>query len=344
MKKLFLGLSIAFLASCTNNERVDIPQGQNSIKFKVPYVTNVTRTVTDVTTSIVPSIHAFGVYTALSEGGGYDWEDYGYCLENKEVTAESGFDTGELWRTNNVYAFAAYVNGADNTCLKDNAGNSLVDFSVDEETGNSVMYIPGYDSSEDNDLIVAMTNDIVITTASNVVVPLSFRHVLSKLNFIFLNGETSSYNMKVYDVELRGINKTGNVTITKQLGSTLVPVWTPLDGLYTKSFDQVGDVLAPKTSAGCSCYTIPGDIPTDCILAFKVTLNPGETTAKTEEYEVELNINTLSTWQESRSYSYTLQLQAHQIDTGLSESIKFSVAVDTWGPIGLPLTPTPKEE
>ena len=121
MKKHFLltGLFFGFLTSCTNNEVINISQEQNSIRFKVPFVTNVTRTVSDVTTNAVTSIHAFGIYTNINNTTWIKNETYDidYCFENTHVKSESGFDTGVEWIENKLYSFAAYINGTDNVCI-----------------------------------------------------------------------------------------------------------------------------------------------------------------------------------------------------------------------------------
>ena len=108
MKKsmFLLGIAAAALASCTNEEVVEVAQNR-AIGFST-FVNNGTRTeVTEVTTDKLTKFYAFGVNANENSG----WTD---LFDNTEVTVSGTDGTPEdtrYWAVDKEHRFAAYSDG-----------------------------------------------------------------------------------------------------------------------------------------------------------------------------------------------------------------------------------------
>lgn len=211
-KKLWmLGVAVAALTSCTQNEVLDVPAGKE-IGFK-SFVGNETRTQA----AINNSIQDFWVFGYKTDEGIEDFTDdpadRQTVFGNTNVYASTGtggslttwtYDEQQYWSTNRLYRFAAYANGADETDRSGKIDNANVEY---DPYGDYVVF-RNYEAGE-YDLIVSVPGDR--RTSSNVSneapVAFNFNHILSRVQFVF--EEQANVKMKVMGLKIEDAIKKG---------------------------------------------------------------------------------------------------------------------------------------
>lgn len=326
MKKSFLCIGLFFVAliSCTNNEVIDVPQEKNAIQFKAPFVGKNTRATdaNEITTNDVNHIHVFGKFIAsdaTTHTGATD-------VFNNVKLDKSGnlYATDQEWQANKLYSFAAYIDG------KNGQNQTGATFALTSTT-TSALTIPNYIVSN-NDLVVAMPEDVRTTTNSNYAVPLIFNHTLSKVRFTFENGESSTFNMTVSDIKIDGAWNQGTLIVSKSAGGVVSPDWK-----FEDSHSRTGytfsstSLIVPKGTDYTEGFVIPQNIER-LNVTFKITLeDTDKNTSETMNYTASLAL-ALSSWTAHRAYNYKLSIAAHDIDSDLSDKIQFKLDyVDSWG-------------
>lgn len=344
-----MGLLLAGLASCSNNEVLDVVENQSLIQFKAPYVDKATRAAqsTVITAGDLTHIHVAGIYvsTATTAEGfaaaekkdAFEGQTVGTFL-NVQGSETAGFDTNKPWVANQLYSFAAYVDGKN----AHNLGNDATAAFTLETLTSSKLNITGYHAG-DNDLIVAMPEDVRITTISNYSVPLVFKHMLSKVRFTFVNQEHGTYEMDVTNIKVNNAYMNGNLEVTKAKNTEMNSKWSHADA--TKSgytYSSVENIAAQGTGTSEN-FIIPQDTE-GITVTFTITLSGGDlTTPVFVNYTASLNIGAVSNWTPGYAYNYTLNISAEDINPDLSETIKFSVSVAEWTNASGNITLTPSE-
>jgi len=324
MKKFILcvGLLLAGLTSCTNNEVIDVPQEKNAIQFKAPFVGKNTRG-TDaaiITTADVNHIHVFGKHIASDAT---DVASSTEVFNNTKLEKSNGYTSDVSWVANRLYSFAAYIDGTAGTDQGNNASFALVDIT------SSKLTISNY-TVTGNDLVVAMPEDIRTTTTSNYPVPLAFTHTLSKVRFTFTNAESSRYNMDVSEIKIANAYNQGDLTVAKTASSVASAAWN-LGNSHSKNgyeFTSVTDIT-PTVTDYTECFVIPQNIE-QLSVTFKITLTDNQTST-TEDMEYTASLATgIVSWTPRYAYNYNLAISAHHIDPDLSDKIKFTLTVNPW--------------
>lgn len=192
MKKgLFvLGVAVAALASCTQNEVVDIPQNR-AIGFSA-FVNNQTKGVTEVETATIGTdYYVFGNY-----GTSGTWT--GQSFNNEISTAEY------YWQAGQTYRFGAYKDGG--------AKNATVQF----DAATQKLTFPDYTPDDTKDLIAAVTEDFAADTyiANSDPVGLNFKHLLSQVKLTFKTDAAAVYNMTITGVMINGALSQSTATYT----------------------------------------------------------------------------------------------------------------------------------
>ena len=355
MKKYFLGMGLflAGLASCTNNEVVEVSQNQNAIQFKMPFVENSTRAatqapVTDLTAAGIEHIHVFGWYLPENE---QDVEKAVNPFDNASLEVSKGtdnlFNTNVDWILNQWYSFAAFIDGVDG-----DAEDWVDDVTFELPTYNtSRLTIPNYEATA-HDLVIAMPEDVHITTTSNYAVPLMFKHMLSKVRFTFKNNEQSKFKINVSGIRINNAYKTGTLVADKSSNSVISANWNFTDVVKTGyNYDAIENIKGQEVGYSEN-YVIPQS--TDGLtVTFTINLHElvdnVDKVIETVDYTASLQIGAISNWTFGYAYNYVLSISAEDINPDLSEKIKFSASVSSWdytwdqetGEGSITITPTP---
>lgn len=174
---LYIGvaLSLLGLASCSNDDSTEAPVSakETPMTFDVVHPSQTRATATEF-----ESGDKIGVYIAKAD---MPLEIGGNALNNEPLTLTSGkWTPGKnlFWDegTYNAYAYYPYMNV---TSIEDQPVSVATDQSTAETNGT----LSGYEAS---DLLYAKTSNVVASTSP---VPLSFKHVMSKLTIRLVKGE-----------------------------------------------------------------------------------------------------------------------------------------------------------
>ena len=178
MKKsmFLLGIAAAALASCTNEEVVEV--AQNRVIGFSTFVNNGTRAVSEVTNDNLTSFYVFGDYGSESS-----WTR---VFNNTQVNGGKVGDNSiwtpvltAYWQPSQSYLFGAYSNGNANTTAAFDAATNALTFSSYDVVSNQ------------KDLIAALGNYTTDTDVSNEdPVNLEFDHMLSQVKFTFTNTDS----------------------------------------------------------------------------------------------------------------------------------------------------------
>lgn len=327
MKKSFfvLGVAVAALASCTNEEVVDMPQSR-AIQFGT-FVNHSTRS--SVTETTEQNLQKFFVF------GNYD-DSWTSVYTNVQVDGGTVGAEGTVWQpTQNAYwingkkyRFGAYSDGGNQ--------NNNVSFDANAQK----LTFTNYSADNTKDLIVAIPKEVTAKEANNAPVNLSFYHMLSQVKFTFENTDSHNYKMKISDIKVNAV-KTTNVTATYDESGKPNIDWTT-QSVSTEDYDFgiLEDIAKDFEDAThtTTCFVIPQS---------NENLEVTFTATFSDEAGVELGTNSFkgklaykgnvsgtvqNQWTEGFKYNYTVEINGTMIKPELKEQvIEFKVIdVNEW--------------
>lgn len=327
MKKSFfvLGVAVAALASCTNEEVVDMPQSR-AIQFGT-FVNHSTRSsVTETTEKNLEKFFVFGNYDDL-------WTS---VYENVEVIGGSVGAESENWQpTQNAYwingkkyRFGAYSDGGNQN------NNVLFDANAQELT------FTNYSADNTKDLIVAIPQEVTAKEANNDPVNLSFYHMLSQVKFTFENTDSRNYKMEISDIKVNAV-KTTNVTAAYAESERPNINWTT-QNVPTEDYDfgtlkDIAEEFKDATHT-TTCFVIPQsnenlEVTFTATFFDEAGVNLGTNSFKGKlAYNGNVSGTVQNQWTEGFRYNYTVEINGTMIKPELEEQvIEFKVIdVDEW--------------
>ena len=289
MKKsmFLLGLAVAALASCTNEEVVNVTDQQTGvIGFAGSGLNNITKA--DLGTQDNP-------FTSFQVYGGYATN--GSLFNGTTVSGSVGntwsYSPLQYWVDGEDYKFAAYAPSAAATASW-NYTNGLT-LTVTGAGSNDLVYD---DAAVDN-----------VVAASQGAVSLTFGHLLSKVAFKF-----------TLDNTLAGLNVTlQNLTIGNTIhddGTWVAGQLQTLSGAGDASYTTLATATqVPAGTTGLTTdawYLIPQSVGTVTFTVAAVATD-GVTTIKKGNITATLPTNTISAWAGGSYYLYTAELSIDNI-------------------------------
>ena len=246
MKKVIFALAaVVALAACSKEQTIVADRG-DAIGFDT-FIENATRAAADDFTS-VSSFQVWGDVTGNIVDSN---DDYIFLYNGANVTRDGAAWTcekTEYWIPSATYNFLA-ISGAT---------------SVDPATGAFPTKIT-YEANGSTDLLlsekVTVTTDnksIPTGVNTNKCVAFTFKHLLSKVYFNFVNNSTSdNYKFEISNITISGAKASGEYSITDKK-------WTSVsdDAVATPfSFGSVANTITKGASATSAnaCLFIPGD-------------------------------------------------------------------------------------
>lgn len=191
-KTLFAALALAFVASCSNEEVVEMAQ-KEAIGFDNAFINNSTRSVYDPSYASNKMFNDFKVYGFVN--GNALWD------EGETVTGPT------TWTyTNTQY----WINGADYTF---HAVAPATGWTKTAATANDGVSL-NFTNDGKSDVLYSTATAQGKPNGQNSTVALTFRHILSKVKFSFENAYNSaSSTIKVSDIHITNAHQTGSVAL-----------------------------------------------------------------------------------------------------------------------------------
>ena len=307
-KSLFvLGVAVAALASCTQNEVLEVAEGR-AIGFNA-FVNNQTKAVTEVETATIGTdFYVFGNY-----GTSGSWDDQAF---NNEISTAVYY-----WQTGQTYRFGAYKDG--------DAKNAMVEF----DATTPQLTFPDYTPNDAKDLIAAVTGDVTGTAA----VDLNFKHLLSQVKLTFKTDAAAVYNMTISNVKINGAlsqsTATYNGTVT--WNPSAAGTGTANDGYSYDALSNEGKISSEVISEQ-SKLVIPQSGTNSLTVTFTATIR-GEATGTTEftanlEHNITGSSLAANTWTNGYRYNYIADVKLEDvIDNPAGKvQITFTPTVEDW--------------
>lgn len=265
MKKIFLmGLATAaMLASCSQDETVEMAQNTRAISFSNAFVDNATRSIVDPSFKKA-TLGNFAVYGFTQNGQIFD----GVTVSSADNGSTWTYNPIQYWVEGNQYAFAAIAPASVPVSGEKLHGSSVADYKV----GMTVSFT----NNGKTDLLYAAAGNVDADEsfmASPLPVGLTFKHQLSKVKFSFKNDVSGAYNIKVTDVKITDAKSSGTLTVSTATENVWSDVGgTPLElafGAAGTTNESTADAIAFGTEV--ETYNEQLMIPTASTESYTVT-------------------------------------------------------------------------
>lgn len=308
-----LGVAVAALASCTQNEVLEVAEGR-AIGFDA-FVNNQTKAVTPVTAITSSQFYVFGEYATTTDS----WTTEGSAFKN-----ETG-DATYYWEPNKTYRFGAYADG-----LSGQLSNASFD------AANSTLKFTGY-TPKDLDLVAAVSADIdsqdatQATNANNV--SLTFKHMLSQVKLTFTTDASSTYLLTISNVSISNAVSTADGTLVSSTGT---PTWdnsTATDGYTYEEFNEGGQLVSKNAPVDQVKLVIPQNNTDNITVTFTATVKAEGTGTTTFTAKLGHTLTDANTWKPGYCYNYTANVKLDKVLDNLGENnvpILFEPSVEGW--------------
>lgn len=358
-KNLFLlGLAVAAMTGCTNDEVVDMMQPtQKAIGFE-SFVNKTTRAITETTSpgnDLSTGMKKFHVYGYYNYDAGTVTEFNGWEVTRQEVTNNT--TTSLLWEytvpsgktqpywTANKYYFAAVAQGNDAAKVDNVTFGSVTETADDgtETTTEGVLKIENFTVAYENNQTVTVCNandlvaDIVDVEGSigkTERVSFNFDHLLSKIQFKIINTSTDGSTVDITAVKINGLKNTG--TFTAARGNTAADF---SDALTCENWEAIGSAYTDFIAYQATTDVEPDD---DVLTSAEFLVLPQDLDGLTvtliatyrdgngsivDEQNLTLNLSqtNYTSWKPQNAYLYQIGLPSS------AKPIKFDVTgVEGW--------------
>ena len=318
MKKilLMLGAAAMMLASCTQNEVVEVAENR-AIGFDA-FVNNTTKV--DIVDAQFAKFWVFGAYDNTTSWTPFYTNDVVEKKQNVWTAAKTAY-----WTASKSHRFAAYADGTSQL-------TNGVEFKAATGT-NGTLKFTDYTVGE-NDLVAAVATAMTWDGSSEPSkVGFTFKHLLSKVKFTFTTDAANDYVMKIENLKI--VAKGGTNPIVKAgcdfTGDNNGLNWTAASqgsrGEYT--YATIDD-CAGGTTNSAEEYVIPQN--NALTVSFKVTFTDksGTEIASKAGITGDLTITAESAWKAGYVYNYQVKINPENVNDQLKKIEFDNISVDTW--------------
>ncbi len=302
-----LGVAVAALSSCSNNEVLDIAES-NAIKFSNTFVGKPTRSVTapELTTDNLKEMY---VFASNEEGDVFDVNPK--LVYRIGETNEWGYDKLVPWEANKNYNFVAYAGKDLGGSVTDNGDNTSLKFSGIVVNG---------DKDNQFDLLYSNTKSITTTAVDgNPMIDFTFDHLLSMVQFTLKSGFGETTQVKIKDFKFYGLRTTETYD-----ASQVSPAWTSTstantigDTKFTSADEEIAQYDAVATKDVVNSWVI---IPQQNVasgkvemVTFTVNVVDGESDSQIgTEKTFKAKIPSI-TWEKGYRYNYIFTITPEQM-------------------------------
>ncbi len=228
MKRIFtFAIAAAALVACNKENTVEVAEGA-AIAFDQAFVDNATK-ATDLTTA---NLNEFGVFGAVELT-----DQSGKLFDNERVYWDGtkfAYNNTQYWIPSAQYYFTAIAPYQDGD-----------DAAWTYATGEAQNGTISYNASKDLDLLFAYVKPAATAatiTAQPAAVAFTFKHMLSRARFTFVNTipAASNITMKITEVKINDAYQNGKVVITNGVDGD----WAAADNTtYVVDFANAANVI-----------------------------------------------------------------------------------------------------
>lgn len=339
MKKTLIAvLALAAVAACNKTEVVDQPVG-NAIAFDNAFVDNATKSVNDPSYTNANMFDDFVVYGYVEGAELFPGTVVSKNIINEALTKTAWkYEGTKYWIAGAKYNFNAIAPSTDANWTKTEASAAGVKLSLTNNGTQDVLY--------------AKTAELEGKAASNSPVEFSFRHILSKVKFSFVNGyNATNATIRVKNIKINNAYETGNVALdasdtewTDQAGTLELEFGMATDNESTADVKENVEVayaynatyesqnerfLIPGAIAGTEATETAAATPAGYKVTFTVELLVSGTVVKTYDHTTYVALEPVA----GQAYDITATITAENIDPEhAQEPIEFTVAaLPGWG-------------
>ena len=325
MKKSFLmlGLAVAALSSCTNDEVIDMNQSnQKAIGFE-SFVNKGTRTIGETTTPTIVGEAISGLNKFYVYGYHGTTPDFnGTTVNGSVVTGAMVWnhtDATRYW-ADDTYYFAAYANGNSADPLQ-NVSFASQKLTIPDYT---VTYTTAADTKTTTDApdLVAAIKEEIGTKQREAKVNFTFKHLLTKIKFHIVNNNTQGLTVDITNVVVSNVKNIGTFASTYSNGNwePAQTDWTPSGNAVTNFIPITAKSLAVSNAndtddevTSDEFYVIPQALTDDGIkISFTANYKQGESIVSTQNVDLTLKkvdqVLSHTSWTPGYSYVYTIGL------------------------------------
>lgn len=311
MKKslLVLGVAVAALASCTNEEVVSMPEGR-AIGFN-SFVNNNTKAVTEVTSLSSDQFYVFGRFS--SDGSQWSSE----TLFKNELASKNYY-----WVQGNQYRFGAYADGE---------GGKLTDVSFEPST--QTLTFSNYTPDDAKDLLAATGTANASSNIPSDPVSLNFSHMLSQVAFTFNTEDGNEYVIAISDISIQKAIKTATGTYTNASGTPAIAWDGNAETAAAYTYPDIVDIADGQDHKE-SKLVIPQELPSDDASKIQVVFTAsitggGLTSVAPRTFTLDLTSPDTEGWKPGYRYNYTATVNGENIQDAL-KPITFTTTVTGW--------------
>lgn len=334
MKKnlFFVGIAAAaMLASCSNDETMDVARNSQAIQFN-SFVNKTTR-ATDIDND---NFNAFQVWGLMEKDG-----QTGKPFVGTEVTNSSGsgwsYATPVYWEDGYKYSFVAIAPAATGGNWTFTAPTTVGQWgSIAFDNGNGTTDLI-YDIDD-----TYATSPVTVSDQCPAAINFTLKHMLSRVKFTFQNAMDDGSVINVTDVKITNANVKATAALGENVAWTLADDNTPasLDFGNVVLDDEATSFAGNETKETDHKYMIPVmDDEQTYTVQFKVIRTHH---GVTDKYDHEVSLPSV-TWTAGNSYAFIAKLEAKNIDPDNPNlcKIEFTADVKRWEVFNNPATNIP---
>ena len=331
-KTLFAALALVSMASCSNEEIVEVAQ-KEAIGFENAFVNNSTRSVTDPTITIdgTNPLVDFAVYAHVEDAVLFNGVTVDKTTKNNDLKSSWKYDGTQYWIAGANYNFYAVAPVT-------NKKWSLVD-NENKRTG----VILSFENDGTQDVLFAKMAQMG-KVSGNEYVKFEFDHILSKVKFSFENAyDATNATIKVKNIKITNAHKNGQVALghsvkswdeEKYTGTLELDFGMATDNEATVNVfenDEVEFGEGATYESQKELLLIPGAVTGGYIVTFDVELLVNGTLVKTYKHKATVDFTPLV----GCSYDIKAIIDAKNIDPEhKQEAIEFTVTkINGWTPV-----------
>lgn len=332
-KTLFAALALAFVASCSNEEVVEMAQ-KEAIAFDNAFVDNSTRSVYDPSYSNTKLFANFAVYGFVDQATLFD----GTTVTGSALNGNWTYEGKQYWIASARYNFSAVAPATGWTKVEASKDGVKIDFT---------------NTNGKSDILFAKSAEILGATSDNPTVAFTFKHILSKVKFSFKNSyNATGATIRVKDIKITNAHEKGRATLgatttTTDEGTTttLTTTWSNQsteNEKYTLDFGNAATASATAEEAfgfeatnGANVkesynelLLIPGAVTDGYTVTFTVDLLMNGTPVKSYPHTATVNFTPVAGY----AYNINAEINPENIDPAKQqEEIKFTVtSITDW--------------